>query len=228
MDTCFRPLKMQKKNGAIDIKTRGVRGDVLVAAFLHVDQKTLPPIRVADPTIPLNRLLYEVMRTGNADLPIPGEVVAGFSNCGRGFYSAFKNSWQRGKLLSADVEYPPYLVVPTEDGETRWGRPVESQTEQLLHFIYHLRELMRYLAEHPIGKKTTISSSAVAEMISVLPPRAAFIRSGDSIGVIYTDEAEPPVSDQEFAVRMKRINSQTHAKYTRLKMEIEQEQLAGS
>ncbi|HEU5378098.1 MAG TPA: hypothetical protein VFV38_21965 [Ktedonobacteraceae bacterium] len=217
--TYLLPLQRQKKQSEIEIKNPGVRADVLVNAFLGGKPGELPAITVADPTIRLNRLLYEVMRTGNADLPIPSEIAAGFSNCGRGFYGAFKNSWQRGMLLSADVEYPPHLVVPTRDGETRWSRLPETETEQLLHFIYHLRELMRYLAEHPIRKKATTSTAEVAQMLTMLPRRAVFVRSGDDMGVIYTDDVLPSVSNAELATRMQFIQAQTRARYCRPKAE---------
>ena len=42
--------------------------------------------RITDPTHRLDNLLYEAIREGNPNLPIPSEIVKGFSNCGRGFY----------------------------------------------------------------------------------------------------------------------------------------------
>lgn len=225
IETYLRSLPHQpKKDGRIVIKNPGFRPYSLVHALLGGKPDELPAVTVGDPTLHLNRLLYEVMRTGNADLPIPSEIVLGYSGCVRHcFYGDFNNSFKKGKLLSPSVEYPPYLVVPTPDRHLRFARPVENGTEAMYHFLFHLRELMKYLAAHPIGKKTTTSTSEVAQMLSMLPRRAAFIRSGDEIGVIYTDDSLPMVTGSALRERVERIRTQTRQRYCKPKAEVEKE-----
>ncbi len=125
IETYLCPLKHQpKKEGRLLIRNPGFRPYSLVHALLSGKPDELPAVTVADPTSWLNRLLYEVMHTGNADLPIPCEIVLGFSGCVRHcFYGEFNNSFKKGKLLSPAIEYPPYLVVPTPEGHFRWARP---------------------------------------------------------------------------------------------------------
>ncbi len=47
---------------------------------------------------------------------------------------------------------------------------------------------MRWLAAHPLGRKTTLSAFDIALMLTQLPRRAPFVRSGDDAGVIYTHD----------------------------------------
>ncbi len=93
----------------------------------------------------------------------------------------------------------------------------------MYHFLFHLRELMQYLAAHPIEKKTTPSMSEVAQMLSMLPRRAAFIRSGDEMGVIYTDDSLPMVTGSALRERVERIRAQTRQRYCKPKAEVEKE-----
>ncbi len=176
--------------------------------------------KVADPTQSLNYLLYQVMRTGQDALPIPVEIVYGFSNCGRGFYSAFRHSLNKRELLSYDIAFPPYLVVEGVNG-LYWTRPPEGGKEGLYHFLFHLRMVMAHLAVNPIGKKSTVSSTEVAHMLTQLPRRAAFVRSGEDIGVIYTDDTLSAVQGPVLAERLETIQAQTRQKYCRPKAEIE-------
>src|SRR6266568_8610711 len=229
LDTYLRSIPHQpKKDGRIIIKNPGYRPESLVGAFLGVKQQELPAITVADPTLSLNRLFYTVMSTGNADVTIDSLIVEGFANCGTGFYGEFRNSWKRGKLLSPDIQYPPYLVVETAHEGTRWTRRPENGTEQLYHCIWHLRYLMTYLAANPIGKKTTVSASSVAEMLKNLPTRAAFVFFDEGeTGVIYTDDTAPALQGQQLADRIAFIKAQTR-KYTRPRAEIERELFGSS
>lgn len=169
---------------------------------------------VADPTHDLDHLLREVMKRCDDMLPIPSQVVEGFANCGRGFYPDFRFSFNKGELLSCRVVFPPYLVVG-EPGKLRWTRPPESGKEQLYHFLFHLRMTMLHLALNPIGKKIAVSSAEVAHMLTQLPRRAAFIRSGEDIGAIYTDDTTAPVRGDELQERLSIIRGQTRAKYCR-------------
>src|SRR5262249_55017825 len=96
-----------------------------------------------------------------ASLPIPYEAAIGFAHCGWGFYHTLKYLGQH-KLES--VSYPRHLVI-----NDRSARPPENRNEQLFHFIFHLRRIMAWMAEHPIGQSTTPSQATVAQWISTLP-----------------------------------------------------------
>jgi hypothetical protein len=76
---CYlRPLQAQKKSGTVEILNSGTRWEHTSHWLLNVE----PPkekSRVVDPTPYLNHLLYQVMKTGQADMPIPNEIIYGFS-----------------------------------------------------------------------------------------------------------------------------------------------------
>lgn len=154
---------------------------------------------------------------------IPPEVVYGFANCGRGFFAAFRFALNKPLLLSAEVRFPRYLVAYRASGEPYWVRLPESDKEQLLHFLFHLRSTMRYLADNPIGKKSTLSATDVAGMLTQLPKRAAFVRAGEEVGVIYTDDTPPMVDTPTLHKRLKLIQTQTRQKYCRAISEIGKE-----
>lgn len=220
IDTLLRPVqRMPKKNGLIEITKPGFRGQVLLNAFLHVPAPENP--LVADPFPALNRLCYEAQQTGNADLFIPSGVVAGFANIGD-FYGAL--TWaNKGKLLASDVEYPPHLVVPTADGGTRFTRRPEHSGEWLYYCVWGIRQILVWLAEHPIGKTDTASAQAVAQALSSLQQRTAFIRCNSEVGIIYTDDLPEPLTGAALAEREHVIRQQSRDKYYRPKAGIERE-----
>jgi hypothetical protein len=217
----LRPLQRQIKGGSVEITAPGVRLESSVYSFLHVPLKNMPPIRVDNPIPYLDHLLYQVMKAGQDDLLIPCQVVYGFSNIGKGFFPTFRYSLRKRSLLSADVRFPPYLVVEGAYGNRYWTRRVESRQEQLYHFLYHLRETMRHLAQEPIGRRSTLAVSDVAGMLTQLPPRAAFVKSGSDIGVIYTEDTAPAVQGQALAERQSRIQTQTRRQYCTPKAQVE-------
>lgn len=220
IDTLLRPVqRMPKKNGLIEIVRPGVRGQVLLNAFLHVPAPENP--LVADPFPALNRLCYEAQQTGNADLFIPSGVVAGFANIGD-FYGDL-NWANKGKLLTSDVDYPPHLVVPTADGGTRFTRRPEHSGEWLYYCIWGLRQILTWLAEHPIGKTEYTSAQAVAQALSSLQQRTAFIRSNSEVGIIYTDDLPEPLTGAALTEREHSIRQQSYDKYYRPKAGIERE-----
>jgi hypothetical protein len=141
------------------------------------------------------------MKTGDKTLDIPKEVILGFSNCGKGWYSALRFA-NKEKLVSGLVKYP-------------YNRLPENSKEQLKHFLFLLRVTMSYLAEHPIGKQRTLNPALVAKMLTELPKRAAYVRSGDTTGVIYTDNTIPLVDSNELRKRFYFIREQTREKYCR-------------
>lgn len=220
IDWYLRPLQMQKKSGTIEIMNPGFQAEHLSYQLLGVKPPTDKP-KVADPTPYLNNLLYQVMKFGDATLPIPIEVIYGFANCGRGFFADFRYLRHKEQLLSSDVSFPPALVVETTNGSLRWTRPPENGLEQFYHFLFFLRAVMAHLANEPMGKKSTLSTTDVAHMLTQLPRRAAFVRSGEDIGVIYTEDTLPMVATAILRERLAIIQAQTRQKYCRPKDQVE-------
>ena len=205
----LQPLQSHASNGQVEIRKPGFQANHVPYWILSVEAPKDKP-KTSDPTLALNRLLHEVMRTGNASLFIPPEIVYGFSNCGKGFYANFLYARKQRTLLTDKISYPKALVVSGVNG-LRWTRPPEDSKEQMYHFLFHLRALMAYLADNPIGKKSTLSATEVAHMLTSLPKRAAFVRSGEDTGVIYTDKTAPLCSARELGRRFYIIRGQTRA-----------------
>ena len=204
-ETYLHPMKEHKR--------RGGRLDVDGYRYDYVNGREVPSRQVIDPTVRLNNLLYETMREGNPSLPIPREVVLGFSTCGYGFYGIARGLTHDDFRLQANFPFPKHLVGEHASGMTYWTRRPESNGEQMLHFIFHLRMAMIQLAKQPIGKITTTGPAEVAKMLSQLPRRAAFVRSGDTVGVIYTHATGHPLQPAEYANRVQLIQEQTRAMY---------------
>jgi hypothetical protein len=99
----LRPLLSYKRGNKVDIEDRQ-----FVIDLIHGSR--FKDLYVADPTPYLDNLLYEVMRTGNANLDIPIDAVLGFANCGRKFFSAARNM-KGARELTAQVAYPAYLMT---------------------------------------------------------------------------------------------------------------------
>jgi len=212
-DTYLHPMREQKR--------RGGRIDIETWRYDYVNARQLPNRQVVDPTVRMNNLLLETMREGNWMLPIPPEVVAGFSICGRGFYQQARGLAHNDPLLQADAKFPRYLVVQAANGELRWTRKPESDEEQLFHFVFHLRLVMQRLAEEPIGKQTTATPAEVARMLTQLPKRAAFVRSGDTVGVIYTHNTPEALPQRELFERANAILQHTRVVYCKPRAEVE-------
>lgn len=208
----LRPLQSQKRGGKVDINGTHLTYDVWHGAKMR-------EVYVADPTPYLDNLLYEVMRTGNPELPIPYEAMIGFANCGRGFYT--QGRMVSGDMLGPQANFPSALVVQSGEG-FRWTRAPESGREQLYHFLFHLRMTMIALAEEPIGKRTAPSTTVVAGMLTQLPRRAAFVRTGETVGVIYTNDTPQRLSGRELVARVQTVLEQTRAKYCHPRAEVEQ------
>ena len=84
---------------------------------------------------------------------------------------------------------------------------------------------MSYLTQHPIGKKSTTTSAEVAQMLTRLPKRAAFVRSGEDTGVVYTEDTLPLVAPGAFQQRLAFIQDQTRQRFCRPKEVVERELL---
>lgn len=206
-----------KKNGKMEVKHPGFMPQKWLNAFLHVPPPANPT--VSDPLPDLNDLLYKAMKTGELPARIPGQVVEGFANCGRGFYQAFTWGLKDRLLVLENIQFPPDLVVQTPDGGTCWTRKPRDGKEQLYHFLYHLIVTIGDLTQFPIGKHTKSTATEVAQELMALPFRHAYVRSGDESGVIRTEDTFEPVSDEELEARLALIQAQTRQKYCRPKVE---------
>src|SRR6266567_6956635 len=222
IDIYLRPVQRFIHSGSVEIRKPGPRFDHAPFYLLGVK----PPeekVLVSDPLPQLNYLLYKVMSTEDETLFIPPEVLRGFANCGGGFFAAFRFAINKPRLLSSKVLFPHYLVANRANGEPYWVRTPESGKEWLYHFLFHLRWMVRYLAKNLIGKKSVLSVSDVARMLTGLPRRAAFVRAGEDVGVIYTDDTPSMVDAATYHERLEQIQAQTRQKYCRAKDEVEKE-----
>lgn len=211
--TYLIPVQANIHNGRVDIGEHlGVDWKQLVlwGARAGVGKRSY---WVDDPTDRLNSLFYQCMRTGHANLPIPWEIAIGFCTTGGGFFSAIRGP---NDTLLPGFQFPPHLVI---DGT--WTRKPETAAERLLCFVFHLRQTMSYLAKHPVGKMASTSANAVGQMLTQLPRRAAFVRSGEDVGVIYTLPAPKQISGRELAERLQAIQAQTRTTYCHPREEVE-------
>jgi len=172
-DMYLRPLQSQRKGGKIEIKQPKL--DLFQVAIWGNQEaqkranKAGPPT-VEDPTQYLDDLLRDVMKFRNPNIAIPPKAVIGFANCG-GFYNAVKRL-QPCLELTGGYVFPPQLV----DGD-HWLRAPKNDQEQFLHCVFTLRQAMRYLAAHPLGKKAQATTTAVAQWLTQLPRRHALLIS---------------------------------------------------
>ncbi len=210
----LQPLQAHKRGHRIEIRYTGVS----LFDMLNGGRSENP--RWPDPTPYLDSLLYQVMCNGESDVPIPSDAVRGFANCGKGFFKEARGLTDGNWLLSPQVRFPPALVVPAGDG-TRWTRKPEDGTEQLFHFIYCLRKTMLHLAENPIGKPSQPSTADVGKMLTSLPRRAAFVRSGNDVGVLYTHHTPQRVKNTDLRKRAAAIVLRTRQKYCHPREEVE-------
>lgn len=215
----LRPLQGHKRGaGRVEIEMRGYAP----SPFEIMNGGRFDNPRVADPTPYLDALLYQVMTTGNPDLDILPEIVRGFANCGGGFFKAARKLHHGSKQLTPQVVYPSGLIKRQADGRYEPIRPPEGQTERMYYFICCLRLVMTYLARNPIGKATSATPTDVTRMLTQLPKRAAFVRSGDDAGVIYTHDTAPALHRIELFERAKYILEHTRQVYCHPRAEVEQ------
>lgn len=210
IDTYLRPLQSYKRGNKVDIQDRQWQLDwkeVMMKGAINTDFRK--DLYVPDPTPYLNHLLYDVMVTGDARKAIPFDAMIGFSNCGRGFFTYGRNARDE---LYMNIIYPQHLVVDTPVGP-RWSRAPESAREQFYHFIFYLRQTLEYLARNPIGKVSATTPAEVSRMLTQLPRRSAFVKSGEDIGVIYTFPTPPEVQGIDLSNRRLAIIHQTRQRY---------------
>lgn len=224
IDWYLRPLQSMKKAGRIEVTTWKVPIAFeftlnLMGSYIREKPKVL------DPEPYLNNLLYQVMKTQNCNLPIHPQVIEGFSNCGKGFYITWDSLKKDVKAwyTSSDVSFPKELLVETADHGLRWQRAPKNSDEQFFHFIFFLRRVMFRLSYDPIGQRTTRTPAQIAQMLNSLPERAAFVRSGEDIATIFTDDTLSVVPTPLFQKRLDCILAQTHKKYCKPRAVAEQE-----
>lgn len=223
------PLQGFRHGHIVEIRNNrhDLEGGAIDFAFSMVGgANTHQAIRVDDPLPFLDRLLHTVMVRQDSNLPIPPEIPRGLSNSGVGFFGAVRHIWNSPLLQPNGVQYPAHLVGETADGPV-WLRAPETPKEQLLHLIFTLRQTMKYLAEHPIGKVTESSTGDVAKMLTQLPPRSAFAISAKDQGVIYTHNTPQKVTGTDLEVRVAAIRDQTRKTFCRPREDVEGEMRAG-
>jgi hypothetical protein len=208
------PLEPLRHGGKIKMVSRLNRPILDFGQKALVGGSTVPDFEEPDPIDALNRLLYEVMSHHTTALAIPYDAAIGFSGLGHGFHGALK-LWHRD-WLNPGVQFPRHLVV-----NGRWIGRASSAGDRLLHFVFCLRQMMAYLAEHPIGKMTKGNSDAIASMLTALPVRIAFVRSGDDQGTIRTFDSPSGVQGLELNQRLRHIQRQTRETYCHPREEVE-------
>ena len=220
IDEYLHPLDWHRRQGRIEIQNPHVTASHMAFWLMSSNAKGSynEPIQVADPVPLLDRLLYEVMRTGNPNLPIDRNIAIGFSNCGVGFHGAVWKASDRD--FTADAHFPTHLAINTADA-VGWAREVESQKEQLWHFLFFLRLTMQHLALNPIGEAKKPTGSAIAQMLTELPIRGALVRSGSDVGAVSTFDTPDHISGRDLAGRLNFIRQQTRQRYCHPRAEVE-------
>lgn len=210
----LRPLQAKRRGSNVLIKDVGNHPAILVhqvhGALSGYDTKTMhPEVRVADPTDYLDNLFYQVMRSGDPNIPLPREAVLGFGDI---YHPSFYQYAIRAGAdkLGPNAELPPQLL----------GRNPEKATEFLMHCIFSIREVMQCLAANPIGKESEAKTGEVARMLTGLPKRAAFIRAAETVGPIFSFATPRPAPDAH--ERLSVIQAQTRLKYCYPREDIEQ------
>ena len=222
VDGFLQPLQRYRRGrGKVEIVNGGFDGRAVALGMMSGGQ-TSGPIQVDDPTYFLDRLFYDVMRTGDWRLPIPWEIPRGLANAGKGFFAAARGAkeWELGPEIME--RFPANLVMPTGDGDYRWMRQPESSKETFYFLLFCLRSVMRQLSEEPIGKESVANAAETAKMLTQLPKRAAFIRAGDHGGTIYTHDTPPQVSEYEQERRYQLVQQRTRLKYCHPREDVEQ------
>jgi hypothetical protein len=223
----LRPVQLQRvgsHGNMVELHDHGMPVMNFIRAFI-ADGEPTKSIKIEEPTAYLDYLLQQVMVMADPGLPIPAVAVRGFANCGHTFWPLVRTMRDDDKRLLASISalnLPRHLAVPTTEGSLRWTRDPESGREQLFHFLFHLRMTMRYLAEYPLGKQSSASTADVGKMLNQLPRRAAFVRSSDTVGVIYTHDTPKPPTHLELFTRARDILEHTRVVYCHPRTEIEQ------
>lgn len=202
----LRPLRGNR--GLLKVTDTTLTGKDLFTAVFNAPALN-GAVHVPDPLYALNDLCYRVMSTRDPNLPIPGEIPIGFSGCG--IHTFYKAACKARAELLPDYPLPGWLAK----------RAPEDGSEQLMHFVASLRFAMDALAEQPIGKPLATSAIEVGKMLMSLPKRAAFVRSGEDMGVVYTLDTPEPLRGSALRERLDAIQDATRRKYCHPRENIE-------
>jgi hypothetical protein len=214
VDRYLRPLQSMRSGGNVEVTPN-------FSTLSALRGEEITTYKLQDPTLHLDQLLYEVTTSGNPHKPIPSEIVTGFSGCGHTFYNEWRHVLDKEWWLGTDITFPQALVIQKPDGTSSWTRRPDDGREELYHFIFLLRATMAYLAKHPIGKETAMSTAEIAGQLVELPNREMYVRAGNEVARVRTNDMIEPVSASELQERLQTIRQQTHEKYCRPRAEVE-------
>jgi hypothetical protein len=222
-DSYLRPLQSQRHGGKVNIDGEHFTWDwAEVLNHGAFNSNMMKKFSVEDPTPYLDHLLYEVMIQQSPNLPIPGEVVLGFSNSGRQFFSAARKLHPNSPELAPDFGFPSHLVVTVPGGQVWAKKRIDSANEQLLHFLFLLRHTMRHLASHPVGKIGQPGAADIGCIVANQPRRRAFVRLGEEMATIQTFDTGLRLSGEPLELQATAIRDQTRAKYCHPVTEVQQ------
>ncbi len=201
-------LVMTWESSIFNEKYFGLEGRVIGGRMIPLVPSPLPL---------LNAFLYEVEAKGNADLPIPQDIILGFSNMGVGYYKLFRKASPEKQRYIASKEGSKLsnLVRLKQELSDERGAGV------LLDMIRQLREVMVVLAKNPIGERKALTSGDMAQEIINLPRRTAFVKIGTDIATLQTQDTPPAASN--FVERKQGIIQRTRKTYCRPASVVEQE-----
>jgi hypothetical protein len=216
----LRPLKHYQLHGNIKITHRGddFRGEIFNfgSAFFNAPGHDKPEM-VEDPTDALNSLLRDVMESRSVYLPIDPIIPRGYCNAGLGFAAITRGLYDGHPALQPNFEWPLHLVHGNY-----WVKRPDSAREQFYHFLFSLRQTMRYLAANPIGKVTESSTgNKVAQWLANLPPRTAYVQTSTNIATMRTLDIPPAVDHEALQARLFFIRQQTRQTYCHPRAEVE-------
>jgi len=175
-----------------------------------------PPDRpkVDNPLPYLDPFLYKVQVEQNPSLPIPLEVVIGFSDSGVGYY----------KLLDEKIRSEVLFALLEVNDPARYRGKLPGKREQadpLIDLLINLRAVMAVLAADPIGETRAETKAEVEQRIIHLPNREALVSVGERVSHVRTHDTYKPKSYEELKERALIIIDNSYQKYCRPKDEVE-------
>src|SRR5260221_2538010 len=90
-----------------------------------------------------------------------------------------------------------------------------------MYCVFHIRRVMPYLAQSPIGKEAAGASEEAAQMLTQLPARTAFVSSSLGARVMFTYDTAPQLRGHERTERFRMLRDQTRARYCHQREEVE-------
>jgi RNA polymerase subunit RPABC4/transcription elongation factor Spt4 len=211
-----RPLQLMVKGNQIEITTFE---QSIGQAVWHGGHTPKPKVRSPLPLV--SPLLYEAEIKRDGELPLPYDLLVGFSNCGKGFYNVLEKASKETKAYLTKAE----AVSSEQHINTLTSRLAGSkeQIDQLLDFLVTLRLVLHILAKEPLGEKKQQTVSDVVQTIVKLPKRHALVKIGTDIYEMKTLDTPAPVAPFELVKRKTIIQEQTRKKYCRPKDQVEKE-----